>query len=318
MSDEQDSGPEARQRRRRLPSLHHVRAFEAVARLGSITQAAHELNVTQSAISRHVKALEDYVGVPLTQRQGRGVALTAAGSSYQPDLEAALDRIAFATREIAQRPMRRSIVIRSGMTFASRWLMPRLGGFSSAWPDIDVRLEIVSGPSSPEGQNFDVLLRCLDDAVLESAAWRERIAAGQVVPFATERKFPVCSPALLQRHAVSSPQDLVGQVLLRARSATPAWRDWLAHVGVRVPLEQPFFTFDNHHLCIEGAIHGIGFAIASEVSAGSALETGALVQPFGELTLSSRTFCAIFNEGRGQEAPAREFCRWLLGVSALA
>jgi LysR family glycine cleavage system transcriptional activator len=295
-----------------------VRAFEAVARLGSITQAAHELNVTQSAISRHVKALEDYVGVPLTQRQGRGVVLTASGRSYQPDLESALDRIAFATREIAQRPMRRSIVIRSGMTFASRWLVPRLGGFALACPDIDVRLEIVSGPSSHEGQDFDVLLRCLDDVVLESSTWREKIAAGLVVPFATERKFPVCSPALVQRHAVSSPHDLVGQVLLRARSATPAWRDWLAQVGVRVPLEQPFFTFDNHDLCIEGAIHGIGFAIASEISAGAALESGALVRPFPQPGLASRTFCAIFNEAHRHEAPAREFCRWLLGISAAA
>ena len=316
MSAEQESGPDARQRKRRLPSLHHVRAFEAVARLGSITQAAHELNVTQSAVSRHVKALEDHVGVPLTRRQGRGVVLTAAGRSYQPDLEAALDRIAFATREIAQRPVRRSLVIRAGMTFAASWLVPRLVSFSQSCPDTDVRLEIVSGPSSHEGQNFDVLIRCIDDAVLEAAHWRERVAAGHVVPFATERKFPVCSPALARGRAVSGPQDLAGRVLLRARSAAPAWREWFAHVGVRVPAEQPFFTFDNHHLCIEGAIHGIGFAMGSGISAGPALESGALVRPFGDLELSSRTYCAIFNEQRGQEAQSREFRRWLLDVSA--
>jgi LysR family glycine cleavage system transcriptional activator len=137
-----------------------------------------------------------------------------------------------------------------------------------------------------------------------------------VVPFAGERRFPVCSPALVHGQPFSGPQDLAGWVLLRARSATPAWREWFAHAGARIPVEQSFFTFDNHHLCIEAAIHGVGFAIASDISAGSAIESGALVRPFGDLALSSRTYCAIFNEARGQEAQSQEFRRWLLDANA--
>src|SRR5436853_1556637 len=173
---------------RNLPPLNALRAFEAAARHLSFTTAAAELNVTQAAVSHQIKALEDRLGLKLFRRVGRGLLLTDAAQAYLAEITVAFDRIAGATRRLHQHDAAGILNATVLPSFAVKWLLPRLGRFRAAHPEIDVRISSDSRTVDFAREDFDVGLR----------AGRGPWAGLRADLILKQRFFPVCGPALLE------------------------------------------------------------------------------------------------------------------------
>ena len=211
--------------RRSLPPLNSVRAFEAVARLGSLKEAAVELSVTHGAVSQQLRLLEDWLGVPaLFRRSVRRLVLTPAGAALLAEFGPALDRISAAVQQHrARRDGAPSIVLHVNAlaTFSLRWLLRRIGTFRAEYPDIEVRLSTSNEPIDALAESFDVVIRGGPDSF---PGHTSRFLFG-------ERRLPVCSPAILAHAPLETVSDLSRHTLLHVSSMARLWRDWLVEAA---------------------------------------------------------------------------------------
>lgn len=297
---------------RRLPPLNMLRAFEAAGRLLSVTQAAHELSVTQSAVSHQIKALEEWLGVALVQREGRGLALTPPGAAYLPGLTSALDLMAQSTAGIERPTRRNTLAVNATSTFATQWLIPRLAAFCAQMPGLDVQLVTTVGHLDFEPADYDVSIRCFADgelAVLQQRTPWRGISAGTFLP---DVLTPVCSPALLAGgKAVHRPQDLARHTLLHSRSTPLVWQQWLQEAGLQGIQPAGDLVFDHAHLSVQAAIQGLGVALGNPRFLGEALASGLLAMPFPELLSGDKKYYWMLSPRAAQDAASVAFCGWL-------
>lgn len=285
-----------------LPSLNALRAFEAMARTGSATRAAAELNVTHSAVSRQVKALEAQLGLRLFEGPRHALSLTDAGRRLLPGLTAAFDRIAAAVGEA--RGTGSDLHIAVNASLAVKWLIPRLADFSRLHPQIRVHLvELASHAVSRRGA--DLLLRLLDTP---------RIEALGAVPVMPNAIGPVIAPDLAASLAASSAaQDVRDAVLaaprLTARTHVTAWSDWAEMSGHDLP-EAPGRVVAHLHFALDGALSGWGAAVLPWSLTAEAVAQGRLLAPFG-FVRDQGAVAAI--PGAGEMSQNRRlFLRWLI------
>lgn len=298
---------------RRLPSLNMLRAFEAAARLQSVTRAAQELSVTQSAVSHQIKALEEWLGVALVRREGRQLALTPQGTAYLPGLSSAFDLMAHATSRIAPLTRRSGALSVNAMpTLSAQWLIPQLAGFCAQRPHTDVRLATTVSMLDFEPAAFDVSVRCLSAVELvmlrARPAWRG-VVFGSFLPDALT---PVCSPALLARtEPLATPLDLRRHTLLVSRSAPLVWQDWLHGAGLPPIRPAGELVFDHAHLGVQAAMQGLGVALANPYLVADAMAGGLLVAPFPTVRLHEKEFYWILAPQSVDDEDAQAFCDWL-------
>ncbi len=297
---------------RRLPPLGMLRAFEAAARLESVTLAAQELHVTQSAVSHQIKALETWLGVPLVQRSGRGLGLTAEGVAYFPGLHSAFDQMASATARVQRQPRGNALSVNSMASLSAQWLIPQLSSFCAELPGVDVQLSTTVHSTDFDPAAFDVSIRCFTDSELASlrqrASWRD-VALGAFLP---NTLTPVCSPQVLAAQPpLTDPADVLSRTLLHSRSTPLVWQDWLALAGL--PAQQPrhLVTFDHAHLAVQAAMQGLGIALGNPLQLREELASGLLHTPFPALNLCDRTHYWIMAPQATQNTCAVAFCRWL-------
>lgn len=269
--------------RRPLP-LDSLRTFEAVARRLSFSAAADELFVTQSAVSRQIKALEDALGAPLFARGTRRVELTSAGDTLRQAVLPALDRVDRAVRQIRVAQGRRQVSLSTFASFATLWLMPRLAAFQQQHPDIDIRLSAGDTLADMDDPELDLVLRYGFDDVVPAGQGAE--------PLFGERLTPVVSPWLLaqaragQLPPLAQPADLAQHALLEEDDHRPSavylgWRRWLQQQGQPL-LEPRRWVFLNYtHQQVQGALAGQGVALARMALVHEHLARGELVEPFG-------------------------------------
>jgi LysR family transcriptional regulator, glycine cleavage system transcriptional activator len=260
-------------RHRPLP-LGPLRAFEAVARHLSFRAAAEELHVTQPAVSRQIRGLEDELGATLFARGTRHVELTTAGSTLLRATAPLLDRLDASVRQIRSSAGREPVAVTTFASFASLWLIPRLHGFQATHPDIDIRISAHDALADPDDPDIDLALRyCHPDT-----------APPHAVQLFGEVLTPVCTPALAP--ALRTPADLAGQTLLeeddhRPSAAYLSWRHWL---GLNAPagLEPKRWVYLNFtYQQIQAALSGQGLALARLSLVNESLARGELVEPFG-------------------------------------
>ncbi len=255
---------------RNLPPLNALKAFEAAARHESFTAAAAELNVTHAAISRHIRELEAWLGNKLFVRTGRGVELTEKGKSYIVDVTRGFDLLASATEGVSGRRRRRrqQLTMSVEPSFAALWLVPRLGRFTTANPDIELILD-------SSNRLVDFARGEADVGVRYGLGTWSGVASS---PLARSTITPMCSPAHLERHKIGTPADLKSTQLLQDESRR-FWNEWLMAAGVagRITPEGPTLGL---HLTVPAAEAGQGFTLADEILAGDALVGGRLVRPF--------------------------------------
>lgn len=265
--------------RRRLPPLNAVRAFEAAARHPSFQAAADELAVTAGAVAQHVKALEQWLGVSLFRRlPSKGVVLTQAGQRYAVIVSEILDELDGATRRIMEQDNANVLTVATIPSFASQWLIPRLGAFRAVHPAIDVRVVASNTLTDFGREDVDVAIRYGRGQY--PGLWSELLLH--------ETFFPVCSARLVDanEHPLRSIADLRHHTLLHEDvdpliPSTIDWPRWLAAAGAPPFDSRRGPRFTHTFLALQAAAAGQGVALATSVLIGDDLTTGRLVQPFG-------------------------------------
>ena len=256
---------------RSIPPLNPLRVFEAVARLGSFTRAAEELHVTQSAVSRQISILEDYLDVRLFQREQRGVVLTELGAAYYRQVGPAFAAIAAATQDLWKGGQGGPIRVRAYTTFAAKWLLRRLPDFQEAHPHIEVHLGTDVTPVDFAKEDIDLAIQ------FGSGAWPgahcEKLFGDEITP--------VCSPGLLRAAPLQGLDDLKRHRLLHSHYRRQDWADWLQAAG-RPDLADhaEAMKFPSSILTYQAAIDGLGIAIGQVRLLAQELEQGLLVRPF--------------------------------------
>ena len=281
-----------------LPPMSALRAFEAAARTGSLTRAAEALHVTHGAISHQIKALEADLGVRLVERAGRGMRLTDEGERLAGRVRAALTDLSDAIREVSERANPRQLRVSVMPSFAARWLLPRIGSFMAAHPQVD--LDVRASASLADFRRDDV-----DIAI--------RYGSGNYPGLTVEHLmddiyFPVCSPNI-GGGPPARPADLARYVLLR--SDYESWQPWFAAAGLDwpQPTRGPIFNDDSH--VIQAAIEGRGIALARTSLIGNDLANGVLVRLFQATVTAPTRYYLVYPPSRAGLPKLQQFGAWL-------
>lgn len=276
--------------------LNALRAFEAAARHLNLTRAALEMHVTQTAVSQHIRKLEDRLGKPLFRRLPRGLALTDEGQALLPAVSDAFTRIEAAMDQIRESRPREVLTVGVVGTFAVGWLLPRLRHFQQAFPFVDLRLLTNNNRVDMAGEGLDYAIRFGDGAWHGTHAHRIIDA-----PFS-----PMCSPALAQ--GLQQTADLARLPLLRSYRADE-WSAWFAAAGLDCPVLRGA-VFDSSLTLAEAAAQGAGVALLPVALFTRELQQGRLVQPFA-LELHRGSYWLAHLQSRSPTAAMQAFERWL-------
>lgn len=288
---------------RSLPSLNALRAFEAAARLGSVTAAAAELHVTHGAVSRQVKQLEQALGTALFHRAGTGLRLSEAGARLLPALTSSFDLMEAGVAQAA-RARGGNLIVSCLGTFTMRWLIPRLFAFRAAHPDIEVQLSASDAPVNFLRDRFDLAIRT------ERPPWPADMIA---TPFIVEEVGPVLSAALQERLRLRTVEDLARATLLHTDTRISAWPDWFASVGQAEVQPAAIQTFEHFYFMLQAAASGLGVAIGPKPVIEDDLSAGRLVAPFG-FVRSGLSYVSL--RPHADDSRAALFEAWLLEQSA--
>lgn len=286
--------------RRFLPPTALLYAFEAAARTQSFTLVARELSLTQSAVSRQIRALEEILGAPLFHREKQKVHLTLAGNAYAREIRDALNRISNATLGFRANPDGGSLHIAVLPLFGARWLTPRLPHFLSDHPGITINLTTRIVP-------FDFRLDTVDAAIHFGAPeW-----PGARLDFLMEERLvPACSPSLKARLAFADPADLLRAPLLHLVSRPNAWERWFVAMGVP-PGEVHGMLFDQFALSIEAARAGFGLALLPEALIARELDRGELVKAVDAPYQSPEGYYLAWPDTHESHPPLDAFRAWI-------
>lgn len=296
---------------RRLPPLDLIKGFEAAARLSSVTLAASELFLTQSAVSRQIKALEEHLGVALFVRQHRGLELTEPGRRYFDAAAQSLKLLRNAGSELQGQP--RTLTVTTTPGFASLWLIPRLAEFTRAHQDIDVRISATYDTLDLQRQGVDFAIR-YGAAKPAGATW-----------LFGERLMPVVSPSLLgdPERPLKVPADLRHHVLLQMdndHSQVPwmDWSIWFRAVGLTEVKPAGVLRFERYDEVISAALAGQGVAPGGMPLLKQHLRDGRLVALFGQSIATPRGYYLLESPAANSTQAARDFVRWVKREAASA
>lgn len=289
----------------RLPPLNALRAFEAAARHESFALAAAELHVTQGAISRHVRLLEEHLGVLLFHRRAQGVELTAAGRLLLPETSAAFARILGAVARLgaAERELR----VSAAPTFALRWLVPRLPRLRARHPELRVSVGLFNNRYDEviEG-GWDLGIEAMDSATRA----RGRL---DVVKLRDEALTPLCAPGLRDGPpALRRPEDLARHVLLHPTEDRIDWRKWAAAAGLPESAVAGGLVFATMEMALGAAIGGLGVTIGDLHLVDAELKAGRVVAPFDLVVTEDTGYFLFAAKGRLAEPALARFRDWLL------
>ncbi|MBY6057995.1 LysR substrate-binding domain-containing protein [Leisingera daeponensis] len=287
----------------RLPPLHALHVFETVARLGGVRAAAAELNVTPPAVSHQLDKLEGFLGAPLFIRRGRNLVLTEGARDYLTEVRPGLEAIGRATSVATQESQREVLTVAAPPTLTTMWLIPKLSGFSEAFPEYDVRL-LDRMTFNPEERGVDIAIeyRFEPDPDLVSM----QVLSDEVVA--------LTSAGYAETHGIAGLDDLEGVTLIETERRLTSWkkilagRSWLKH--------QRFLSVSYSLHAFEAAARGSGVALGNRANAERMLAEGRLCMPFElppeMLPPAPRYFMSAVSH-RQRQPRVRAFWDWLLG-----
>jgi LysR family glycine cleavage system transcriptional activator len=303
----------------RMPPFPAIRAFEAAARHRSFKRAAGELNVTQSAISHQVKALEQYLGVELFRRSPQGVDLTLAGKTYLPLVSGALNRLASATDRVRETRLSGPLTVGMGAAFATRWLVPRLGSFLSAYPSIDLSIASMGPTADFSYADFHsgrVWGGHFDAAIIfgPGDSWPglrcHRLASSVL--------YPVCSPELRDGSPpLKKPADLRHHTLLHY-DACQDWTRWLEMAGVSGVDASRGPHFEDCNVYFQAVADGHGVGLSLSALAAPDLEAGRIVPLFDLEMMPEAWYHLVYPESSAGMPKLAAFRDWVLDESLFA
>ena len=291
--------------RRHVPPTPGLQAFEACARHLSITRAAEELRLTQSAVSRQLAGLEAQLGLRLFHRVRQRLVLTAAGAAYAPRVRVLLSRLEGATRELlAHRGTGGTLNLSVSPTFGARWLTPRLPGFRATYPGVMLNFMNYTTRLTP----LDYIAEDVDASV---SMLEEAIPGVRRHPLVADDRLPVCTPAIARR--LRRPGDLARETLIQQTTRPRGWVEWLDKAGVEGVdgLHGPLM---QHTAMVASAcVAGLGVALLPRFLVARELAEGQLATPF-PLTLGGEAaYCLAYPEAAEEIPSLRAFRDWIIG-----
>lgn len=288
-----------------LPPLKSLVAFEAAARHLNFTLAADELSVTQGAVSKQIRLLEDYLGQTLFVRTKRNLILSDLGKQYHESVRYALTNISSATLEAIEWQHSGHITIATTSGLAALWLMPQFAVFEQLHPDVDVRIKIVKSIERASRYDFDIgLFQCAEEP-----------KGYDSMPLFGESIFPVCSPQFLAEHPeVKDPNNLCQAKLLVLDSDEPwiNWDGWLKACDLPLPKKNAVKTIiDEYPLLIQGALLGQGLALAWDNLLDQHLSSGQLVIPNDTKLTTAASFYIVTPQQTVKSEATDQFIQFL-------
>lgn len=290
--------------RRYIPSSTALKCFEASVRHLSFTRAAQELHLTQSAVSRQIRNLEEFLSRDLFIRLNKRLVLTSTGAAYYKEVVPLLDSMENASLRMLHREDEKTTLTISALpTFASYWLMPKLAAFEKAHPRFQIKIRSLDDAAKIDPESIDIILHYGGDH------WPRAVSHHLL----SERVVAVCAPSLLQGRNLAklTAKDVVDFPMLHLSSRINAWPDWMA----AQQLESGSFagpSFAHFHMLLEAAKHGMGIAIMPTIIAGQALQAGDLVAPFGESVETPHEYLLSYPADKADLEQVVTFRDWLL------
>ena len=290
-----------------MPPLDLLVGFEAAARHLSFTKAGEELFLTQSAVSRQIKDLEDQLGVALFERRHRALVLTEPGQQFYASAAQVLATMRAATERLrAHAGRRRPLSVTTTHSFAALWLIPRLAGFTRDHPGVDVRITADTRVQDLERDGLDVAIRHGPPS----------LAGPNAVRLMGERVFPVASPKLLAKKPLGKPADLSRHVLLQyddpdARHPWLHWKTWLEVERIADLRPAGTLSFSGYEQIIPAAVAGHGVALGRTPLVRDLIASGELVAPFKSTADPARAYFAIVSRAAESRPEAADFVEWL-------
>ncbi len=297
--------------RRKIPSLQALACFDAAARHESYTRAAEELALTQSAVSRQITGLEQYLGQALFRRTRHGVALTERGSAYARQIAPRLQALERDTLEVmAGQGAQQTLQLAAVPTFASRWLIPRLPGLSRQHPQLLVHIETRTRPFLFADTDFDAALYAGTPQQIRNWAGTRSTLLVQ------EDLVPVCAPQLLPRGQMQTPESLASMPLLQQSTRPEAWRQWFQRAGVGTASALAGPRYELFSLTVAAAVHGMGVALVPRLLIAHELAGGHLVQACAHALVAERAYYLVTPEHRDGKPSLATFQAWLAQQAA--
>lgn len=286
---------------RELPPLNALRAFEATARLQSVTRAAVELHVTHGAVSRQLRVLEEALGLRLFERQGRGLRLTPAGLQLRDGAGSAFDQLRDTWAGL-QRPSHGPFVLGCSGSVLARWVIPRLDRLKHDLSDLALHLTAQETPFATETSDVDAAL------LLAAPPWP---SDWRIEVLAPERIGPVVSPryAGWQQLRDKPASVLMDEPVLHTASRPNAWHDWASAAQLPMAPTCSAQGFAHLYYLLEAALAGLGVAIAPQPLVAEDLAEGRLLAPWGFVQTSASWVLAVPH--RGHDPRAAALMRWL-------
>ncbi|SLN26761.1 Glycine cleavage system transcriptional activator [Aquimixticola soesokkakensis] len=284
-----------------------ISVFHQVATLNSVSAAAEQLNVTPSAVTQQIRALEEQIGTALVVRVGRRIRLTEAGERFFELIADQVETIISATQLMQGSKTATRLTIRTTPTVSTKWLLPRLPQFLEANPDIDLRLDGTNEPTDFNRDHVDLDIRH------GTGRW----AGLHVEPLAVERFMPVCSPKLADPFSLE-PADLLTFRMIRSVKAQIQWEQWFTHFDLRDTALKHHLLFDRSHMAVDAAVLGMGVALESNLMMGQELRDRRLVVPVRgapEMLISTQWLVCPHTHMR--RSRVRKFIDWVKGEAAL-
>ncbi|AUZ46163.1 LysR substrate-binding domain-containing protein [Pseudomonas orientalis] len=287
-----------------LPPLASLLPFEAAARLESFSRAADELHITQAAVSRQIRGLEDNLGVKLFCRRNRAVFLTQEGRELGRVVSLALQSISEGAASLRASPRRNRVVLLCQLCEAFYWLMPRLATFHQQYPQIEIQVVTCTRPITQFNDPFDVALQ----------STRRASGAHALMFTASDEVFPVCSPAYLCPEQPLALAELSTCTFLHHSSEPPhlmEWDEWLKVFGQSLARDARGITFDSYPLMLQAAVEGHGIAMGWRRTASRLIESGALVRPCAESVFLPEAISVYRQQGAGNRDEVVALLAWL-------
>lgn len=295
-----------------MPSLDLLAGFEAAARHLSFTKAGEELFLTQSAVSRQIKDLEEQLGVPLFHRRHRALVLTDAGQQFYAAAAQVITTMRSATERLrSQSGRKRPLSVTTTHSFAALWLIPRLAGFTRTHPGVDVRITADTRLQDLERDGLDLAIRHGPPS----------LAGSNAVRLFGERVFPVCSPKLLKTNPLREPADLKNHTLLQyddpdARHPWLHWKTWLEVAGIPDLRPAATLSLSGFEQIIPAALAAHGVALGRSPLVKDLLAEKKLVAPFKTTADPARAYFVIASKAAASRPEVHEFIEWLKGEAA--
>lgn len=295
----------------KLPPLRAIQAFEAVGRLGSVREAADELGISQGAVSQQLRKVEDVLGVRVLERRGRRLELTTWGRLYHQRIAAGFDELRAAQEVLATARMKSGLVVSCLPSLAIKWIGPQLLDWQTAHSGANIRL--IGTEAEPRLQD--------DETDFRISYGEKRRDFEHHSEMFTDWVTPACAPALLARHPLHDPADVLRMPLLgiewdRGHRSPPTWEDWAAKIGETWRGATGEVVFSLSSAAIDAAVNGRGFVLGQMAMIADELASGRLVVPFDIRIRMPDPYFLAWNLTALDKPHGTVFRAWVLAISS--